>query len=80
MLLHGSPNLAETKRVAAMSASGGAVAERARALATSGEFQYVYQIERYLQMEGVRGVDKTFRVNPDLRKELRGLIAAHRLL
>lgn len=63
-----------------MSASGGAVAERARALATSGEFQYVYQIERYLQMEGVRGVDKTFRVNPDLRKELRGLIAAHRLL
>ena len=63
-----------------MNAIAGGVAELARALATSGEFQYVYQIERHLQMEGVRGVDKTFRVNPDLRKELRGLIASHRLL
>jgi len=54
------------------------ITSRARELAMSGEYQYVYQIERAMQVEGLRGVDRAFRGQPHLRGELRELIAKHR--
>ena len=52
-------------------------AARARELAVSGEFQYVYEIERRLHSEGRGSVDRTFRGNPGIKSELRALIAAN---
>ena len=51
--------------------------KRARELAATGEFQYVYEIERRLLSEGCGSAERTFRGNPDIKTELRALIAAH---
>ena len=53
------------------------LAERAKELAASGEFQYVYEIERRLKSEGRGSAEKAFRSNPHIKSELRALIAAY---
>jgi hypothetical protein len=62
-----------------MNAEPNTFADRARELAVSGEFQYLYEIERRLHAEGCGSADKLFRGNPDIKSELRALIAAHSL-
>ncbi len=59
-----------------VSVDWGVLLRRASELAVSGEFQYLYQIERRLHEEGLGGVERTFRRDPNVRKRLRAMIAA----
>ena len=52
-----------------------ALVRRAKELAATGEYQFVYQIERALQ-EGF-DIDKAFHGKTEVRAELRALIAKH---
>ena len=47
---------------------------RAMQMARSGEYKFLYQIERQLKAEGYRRVEATFEGDPALRKEVRHLI------
>jgi hypothetical protein len=50
------------------------LANRAVELAASGEYQYLYQIERRLHAEGFRQAQLSLKRDPVLRKNVRGLI------
>ena len=52
------------------------LASRAVELAASGEYQYLYQIERRLHTEGFTQAQLSLKRDPVLRKNVRGLITS----
>ena len=52
--------------------------ERALQLARSGEFEFLYQIERKLKAEGYSRVETTLSDDPELRKLVRDAIGQRR--
>ena len=51
---------------------------RAKQMARSGEYEFLYQIERQLKAEGYRRVEATFEGDSALRKEVRHIIGERR--
>jgi hypothetical protein len=50
--------------------------EKAKELARSGDYLFVYQIERALQATGFHDIARVFRRQPHAKKELRDLLLA----
>ena len=63
-----------------MSDPSPSVAKRAEQLARSGDYEFVYQIERKLKAEGYPGVEAKFKSDPQMRLTLREIIGPRRSL
>ena len=59
-----------------MASKPSSMTERAEQLARSGEFEFVYQIERRLKAEGYPAVETSFEKTPQLQKTLREIMKA----